>query len=429
MSFSSALKEQRTAIVSSARWLLFVIPLGILTGSACALFLWSLDRVTVLQTSHDWMLYLLPAAGAGVVWIYQVTGKNSDAGNNLIIDEIHQPGGGVPFRMAPLVLFGTLVTHLFGGSAGREGTAVQMGGSIAAGLGRFIPGLPAEQLRILLMAGVAAGFGGVFGTPVAGTVFALEVLTLGRMSYSALVPCFLASVISDQVCLAWGIEHTHYAVTTGTGDTAALLTTVKVQWILWSVVLGMVAGWVGTLFAEFTHRLKAFWASAIKWPLLRPVCGGLVVIGLTLLIGSRDYLGLGVSSANPEAVTIVSCFRPGGANHESWFLKLVLTAVTVSCGFKGGEVTPLFFIGAALGNSFASLLGLPVDVFAAIGLTAVFAGATNTPLACILLGIELFGGSLTINFAAACISAYSFSGHTGIYTSQRRNQSKHHGSE
>lgn len=429
MSFSSTLKEQRTAIVSSARWLLFVIPLGILTGSACALFLWSLDRVTALQTSHDWMLYLLPVAGAGVVWLYQVTGKNSEAGNNLIIDEIHQPGGGVPFRMAPLVLFGTLVTHLFGGSAGREGTAVQMGGSIAAGIGRVIPGLTAEQLRILLMAGIAAGFGGVFGTPVAGTVFALEVLAVGRMSYAALVPCFLASVISDQVCLAWGIEHTHYAVTTGSGDTAASLTTVKVQWILWSVVLGMVAGWVGTLFAEFTHRLKAFWASAIKWPLLRPVCGGLVVIGLTLLIGTRDYLGLGVSSANPEAVTIVSCFRPGGAHYESWFLKLVLTAVTVSCGFKGGEVTPLFFIGAALGNSFASLLGLPVDVFAAIGLTAVFAGATNTPLACILLGIELFGGSLTINFAAACIAAYSFSGHTGIYASQRRNQSKHHGSE
>lgn len=368
------------------------------------------------------MLYLLPVAGAGVAWCYHRWGRNSDAGNNLIIDEIHEPGGGVPVRMAPFVLIGTLVTHAFGGSAGREGTAVQMGGSIAAGLSRIIPGLSADHLRIFLMAGVAAGFGGVFGTPVAGTIFALEVLAIGRMSYRALVPCFLASVISDRVCLAWGIRHTVYSVTTQSGEA-------WLPWLGWALLLGILSGWVGTLFAEVTHRLKSLWARLSPRPEFRPVLGGLALIALTVVAGNRDYLGLGVTSPNPEAVTIVSCFQSGGADRWSWLLKLIFTAVTVSSGFKGGEVTPLFFIGAALGSAFADTLGLPADVFAAVGLTAVFAGATNTPLACTVLGIELFGGEHTLIFAAGCIMAYSFSGHAGIYTSQRRNHRKHHGSE
>ena len=181
--------------LATLKWLAILLPMAALVGSASAFFLWSLDALTRVRFEHPWLLYLLPIAGIAIAWMYHRFGGKSAEGNNLIIDEIHQPGGGVPRRMAPLVLIGTLGTHLFGGSAGREGTAVQMGGSIAAAFGRFFR-INAANLRLLLMAGVAAGFGSVFGTPVAGAIFALEVLVIGRLQYDALIPCFVASLVA-----------------------------------------------------------------------------------------------------------------------------------------------------------------------------------------------------------------------------------------
>lgn len=402
----------------SLRWLAVIVPMAMAIGSACAFFLWSLDRVTSLRFQHPWLLFLLPIAGLGVGCLYHYWGRSAEGGNNLIMDQIHRPGGGVPRRMAPLILFGTLVTHLFGGSAGREGTAVQMGGSIASAFCRLFH-LHAEKVRIALMAGIAAGFGAVFGTPLAGAVFALEVLMVGRMEYAALLPCFIAAVTGDWTCRAWGITHTHYHITYLATDLPPASYFHLDAWLLTKIVIASTAfGFASKLFAETSHRLSALFKRLIPYGPLRPVLGGLLIIGLFFLVGTSDYLGLGVSSPDPKAVTIVSFFQSGDIHYWSWFWKILFTTITLSSGFKGGEVTPLFFIGAALGNALAGVLGAPADLFAGLGFVAIFAGATNTPLACTLLGMELFGATHAIYIATACFLAYLFSGHSGIYLSQ-----------
>jgi H+/Cl- antiporter ClcA/PII-like signaling protein len=420
MPFRVSLREHAALSLYIVKWFVLAVPVGLVVGCACALFLWSLERATQARFEQPWLLYLLPVAGAGIGWLYWAFGRSVEAGNNLIVDEIHEPGGGVPLRMAPLVLVGTVVTHLFGGSAGREGTAVQMGGSLASGLTQALPFLNRSDVRAVLTTGVAAGFGGVFGTPVAGTIFALEVLTIGRMSYASILPCMIAAIVADWTCTAWGIGHEHYhiasVVQAGSGLNLAPLDAVLMTKV---VIAAILFGWTSLLFAEMVHGLHAGFKRLIAWPLLRPVIGGLMVIGMVGLLGTRDYLGLGVKSPDPDAVTIMSCFRAGGADPWSWLWKLIFTAVTLSSGFKGGEVTPLFFIGAALGNTLAVLLGAPVDLLAAIGFVCVFAGATNTPIACTIMAIELFGGEFTVYFAMACLVSYLFSGHSGIYLSQR----------
>jgi H+/Cl- antiporter ClcA/PII-like signaling protein len=406
------------------RWVLLAAPIGAAVGSACAFFLWALGSVTELRFREPWLLLLLPVGGVLVGALYRWVGKQAEGGNNLIMDEIHEPGAGVPARMGPLVLLGTIVTHLFGGSAGREGTALQLGGSIASAyarlLGRlgFAVKLRAEDTRTLLMAGVAAGFGGVFGTPLTGAIFALEVLAIGRMSYESVVPCLIASVVADWACGAWGIEHTQYRVASllaGSGEAW------HIDWLLLAkVALASTAfGLASVVFAELTHGLGRLFKRAIPWPVVRPMLGGVLVIGLAYLLGTRDYLGLGVTSPDPDAVTVLSSFTAGGAHPWSWWWKLLFTALTLSAGFKGGEVTPLFFIGAALGNTLGTLLGAPVDLFAALGFVAVFAGATNTPLACTIMGVELFGPQHVVYVAVACFLSYILSGHSGIYLSQR----------
>ncbi len=415
--FSNWRKQTNAAL----KWAALVIPMAMAVGSACAFFLWSLDAVTGLRFQNPWLLYLLPVAGVAVGLVYHRWGKSAEGGSNLIMDEIHQPGAGVPRRLAPLVLFGTLVTHLFGGSAGREGTAVQMGGSLAGGFARLLKLAPSD-VRVLLMAGVAAGFGAVFGTPVAGAVFAIEVLTIGRMHYGALLPCFLASVTADWTCHAWGIGHTQYAIGFGGAFKIDALVLAKV------VVAAGAFGIVAALFSELSHTLHGWFKRLVPSAPLRPLLGGVLVIGLTLLLGTRDYLGLGVTNPDPKAVSIVSFFTSPEIHPWAWWWKILFTAVTLGSGFKGGEVTPLFFIGAALGNALAGLMGAPTDLFAALGFVAVFAGATKTPLACTVLGIELFGGEHAVYLATACFIAYRCSGCSGIYLSQRVAQPGNDGS-
>jgi H+/Cl- antiporter ClcA len=398
-----------------AKWSVLVIPAAMLAGSASALFLWALERVTVARWDHPWLLYLLPVGGVGIGFLYHGFGREAERGNNLILEEIHQPGGGVPGRMAPLVLIGTLGTHLFGGSAGREGTALQMGGSLAATYGRLFR-IKVENRRVLLMAGVAAGFGSVFGTPLTGAVFALEVLVAGRMQYDALIPVLVASVVGDATCTAWGIHHTIYHI--AFAGSAARFAALTPRWLAAAVAGGIAFGLVGRFFAELTHALHQSFSRIVPYAPLRPALGAAIVILLTWGVGTRDFLGLGVTSPDPHGVSILSAFTPGGAHPFSWGWKLMFTAVTLASGFKGGEVTPLFFIGATLGHVLGGLFGVPVDLFAGLGFIAVFAGAANTPLACTLMGVELFGAAHLVYYAIACFLAYYFSGHSSIYRSQ-----------
>lgn len=397
-----------------ARWAMLVTPMAAAVGSACALFLWALDQATRLRFQYPWLLFGLPLAGAAIGLLYHWKGRSAEGGNNLIIEQIHEPGAGAPLRMAPLILVSTVVTHLFGGSAGREGTAVQLGGSLASSVGRMFRLGPAD-VRVMLMAGIAAGFGAVFGTPVAGAVFALEVLAVGRIQYVALAPCLAAALIGDWTCHAWGIHHTLYHI----APLAAGTFHVEPMLLAKVSIVGVASGLVGMLFAEANHSLSALFKAVIPFAPARPLAGGLIIIGLVYLFGARDYLGLGVWSPEPGAVTISSLFDGAHIHAWSWALKMLFTVVTLSAGFKGGEVTPLFFIGAALGNALSGLLGAPTDLMAGVGFVAVFAAASNTPLACTLMGVELFGADHTAYVAVGCWIAYLCSGHGGIYLSQR----------
>lgn len=384
------------------KWTLLGAWVGLLSGCASAFFLWSLALVTSLREQHPASLWLLPLGGMGVGLLYHRFGKSVEAGNNLLLERIHDPKEVIPFRMAPLVLMGTLATHLFGGSAGREGTAVQMGGALADLISTPLR-RSAHDRRLLLMAGISGGFGSVFGTPLAGAVFGMEALTVGRVSYEGLLPCFIASVTGDLVCRAWHIHHSLYPL-------IALPKLTLLGWV-WIVLLGALSGGTARAFSEATHTVARF-ARRIPTPWLRPLAGGIVIIALTYAVGTRDYLGLSLP-------LIARSFTPQGVAGWAFALKIVFTAVTLGTGFKGGEVTPLFCIGATLGAAMAQLVGQPPTLFAALGFVAVFAGAANTPLACVLMGMELFGGAIGVPLFAVCLLSYALSGHKGIYSAQR----------
>src|SRR6201996_559940 len=403
---------------SLIKWIGIVVPMAAVVGSLCALFLWALDKATEARFDFPWLVCGMPIAGFLMVMAYQQFGRSAEGGNNLIVEQIHEPGGGVPLRMAPFILITTVLTHLVGGSAGRGGTAVQLGGSIAASFGQAL-NLSHADVRIALMAGVAAGFGAVFGTPIAGAVFALEVLTIGRMQYEALLPCLMAAIAGDWSCHAWGIEHAHYAINYLANATDATGFHLNAQLLLKVIVAGVLFGLAARMFSEFSHLVTAAFKAVCPYAPLRPVIASAILIGLVFVLGTRQYLGLGVWSPNPADATIAGFFLPGRVDHWSWLWKTVFTVVTLSSGFKGGEVTPLFFIGAALGNALAALFGAPSDLFAGLGFVAVFAGATNTPLACMIMGIELFGSLHAVYLAVACFVAYLCSGHSSIYMAQR----------
>jgi len=383
------------------RWSFIGLVLGIAIGSASAGFLISLDWVTAYRENHLWIILFLPVGGLLVGLLYHYYGKGADAGNNLLIDTIHQPAKQIPFRMAPLVYVGTMVTHLFGGSAGREGTALQMAGAIADQLS--IPLKLSEwDRKTLIIAAVAGGFGSVFGTPLVGAIFGLEFFLLGQIRYHAIFPALITAIIADGVTRLWEADHTHYFI-----DTIPDLT---LKTLFYAIIVGLLCGWCAAIFSKAMHKTSEIFEKNVAFPPLRPFVGGIMVILIVWGLGTTKYIGLGIP-------TIVESSNAPTAPYD-FIIKIILTILTLAAGFKGGEVTPLFFIGATLGSTLSYFIPIPTALLAGMGFVAVFAGATNTPIACTIMAIELFGVECGLYVAIACVVSFLASGHNGIYKNQ-----------
>lgn len=380
------------------QWLGLGLMVAMLSGSAAALFLAGLDWLTAWRQAETRLLYGLPLAGWLVGWLYQRFGGLAVGGNKQLLDEFHVRKGGIPLVMAPLVLLGTWLTHAFGGSAGREGTAVQMGASLAQSMGKRL-GFARRQQRALLLIGMAGGFGAVFGTPLAGAVFAIEVLGKGQQRYRHLLPALLTAWAAHGVCMAWGTQHTPY---------------VSLSSFVWSPAqLGALCiaafsfGLTARLFTGMGHFMGlqlARWFPALP---TRAFVGGLVLTLVFAFTQNDRYIGLGVG-------VILEAFEQPLPWYDA-FAKMGYTTFTLGAGFKGGEVTPLFFTGATLGSSLSAWLCLSTPWLAGLGLVAVFAGATHTPLACAIMAAELFGWQALLPAFVTCLLAVAVSGKQGIY--------------
>ena len=408
--FFIALKNKHTSIplsISFIKWISIGTIVGIFVGAASAIFLHSLEAVTNYRLENSYLLFLLPLGGAFVSFLYSKYGKNSSKGNNLIIEKINDSSASLPLVMAPLVFIGTIITHLFGGSAGREGTGVQIGASIAENIGKVLK-LDKTDMRIILMVGISSGFASVFGTPLAGTVFGLEIAAFGVMSYEALLPCFTASIVGNLVTIALGIHHSTYTIS----GIPELNPTVIIKIIFAAILFGFIS----KIFSELTHRIKIFFTNRISNASIKSFVGGLIIIFLVYIFNTRDFLGL--------SLPLITNSFTGNVDPFTFLWKMLFTSLTLGTGFQGGEVTPLFIIGSTLGNSLSSLLNLSPSFLAALGLIGVFVGATNSPISSFILGIELFGSEAIIYIFMTCVISYIFSGHSGIYPSQKIGRSK-----
>lgn len=395
------LKEPLGRAHHVARWVALSCVVGVLSGLLSAAFIESLDWATNARSSNDWLLYTLPIAGLFVGCSYHYLGKGLERGSNLIIEEIHQHRTWIPLRLTPLIFGASVVSHLSGASVGREGAALQLSAGVTDPLSKTLK-LNSADRSLMLIAAIAGGFGSVFGVPVTGAVFALEVQRVGRVRYEAFVPAFVASFVGDAIVRSVGTEHVHFP---------------RVQNFEWApslaaqvVGLGLISGLVALLFVRITLFIKNTMKKYVAWYPARPLIGGVVIALIILIMGWREYSGVSV----PLAIEAMN-----GSTEGQWSIKLGLTALSLGTGFVGGEVIPLFVIGALVGAMFANILGVNIALFAIVGSVAVLAGAANTPIACALLGVELFGGQGVVLFAAVCAAAYATSGHTGIYHSQK----------
>ncbi|POY35920.1 chloride channel protein [Flavobacterium alvei] len=391
----------KNTILLSFKWIFICVLIGIFSGSASAFFLVSLEWVTQFREHNNWIIWLLPVGGLYIGWLYYKYGTTVVKGNNLLLEEYENPQKTIPFRMAPMVLISTLITHLFGGSAGREGTAVQMSGAIADQFTTYFK-LDNSDRRTLIILGISAGFASVFGTPLAGAIFALEVLYFSKINLKSSVLSFVVAYIAYFTVEILQVKHTHYSIPE--------VPEISVNVIWYSIAVGIVFGLAAMIFSRTTHFWGRLFAKTIEYAPLRPFVGGLILVIAIYLMGTTKFIGLGIPS-------IVESFSTANTPYD-FLLKILFTGFTLGAGFKGGEVTPLFFVGATLGSALSVVVPLPIALLAGMGFVAVFSGATHTPIACTVMGMELFGIESGVFIGIACLVAYFASGSVGIYHSQ-----------
>ena len=383
--------------VTLLKWMVLGGVIGLVGGIIGSLFHIGVDTATQARLAHPWVLYLMPVGGLAIVGLYRLT-KTEGKGTNDIIASVHF-GEQVPGLLVPVIFVSTVITHLCGGSAGREGAALQIGGGIGYQAGRLLR-LGEKDLPLATLCGMSGVFAALFGTPLTATVFALEVISVGVLYYAGLVPCLTAALTGYLVSVLMGVPPTRFTVT---------VPGLEVRTMLLVMVLALLCAVVSILFCRGLHGVEHLLKRTLKNPYLRVAVGAVVLIGLTLLTNG-DYNGAGME--------VISRAIAGQADPWAWVWKLLFTAITIGCGFKGGEVVPSFFVGAAFGCVAAGWLGLPAGFGAAMGLVSVFCGAVNCPLASIILSVELFGSGDLLYFAMACSISYLISGYCGLYSSQ-----------
>ncbi|MEO8534806.1 MAG: voltage-gated chloride channel family protein [Flavobacterium sp.] len=391
----------KTILLTSFKWIVICLLTGLFSGSASAFFLVSLEWATQFRIHHDWIIWLLPIGGLFVGLSYHYWGESVVKGNNLLLEEYESPKKIIPLKMVPLVLSGTLLTHLFGGSAGREGTAVQMGGAIADQFTKLFK-LDNSERKILIILGISAGFASVFGTPLAGAIFALEVVYFSKINLKSIFLSFLVAYSAYFTVEFWQVKHTHYSIPN--------VPEINLTNLFYTILISILFGVAALLFSRSTHFWSSIFSKTIKYPPLRPFVGGIILAIAISGFGFTKFSGLGV----PVIVDSFSTVNPW----YDFLLKILFTGFTLGAGFKGGEVTPLFFVGATLGSALSLVVPMPIALLAGMGFVAVFSGATHTPIACTIMGIELFGIAPGLFIAIACIIAYFSSGSVGIYKSQ-----------
>jgi len=403
------MKKINTYLLFILKWLFITILTAVLVGSTTAWFLIALDFVTIWRTDQIWIVNFLPLLGLGIGFAYHYFGTEAEKGSDLILEKYQaaetvsssntsiKP---ISILMAPLVFISSLLTHLGGGSAGREGTAVQMGGAIADQFTTLFKLSSAERKTILIM-GVSAGFAAVFGTPFAAAIFALEIMSFKKIKFENIIPSFLAAFGAHYICLAWQVKHTVYSID--------IIPSITISSLSWTMLAGIIFGLAAFLFTYTGKIFKGLFAK-IEFAPMRPFIGGIILALFIILANSTKYIGLGIPS-------ITDAFNTHAGNFD-FVVKLLLTSLTLSAGFKGGEVTPLFFIGATLGNILIWFIPLPMALLAGMGFVAVFAGATHCVVASIIMGMELFGMQAGIYVGLASLAAYFTSGINGIYNAQ-----------
>lgn len=388
------------------RWIVIAIVLGAVGGAIGSIFHHCIDEVTLLRGEFPWLLYLLPIAGLIIVFIYRKAGFEKDPGTNLVLTSTHTKET-VPLRMLPLIFVSTILTHLTGGSAGREGAALQVGGSLGSALGKLLK-FKWEDINITILCGMSAVFSAMFGTPIAAAVFSMEVAMVGAIQYAALVPCIVSAVVAKYVAGLMGSKVTIYAVTLDVPITPAL--------IFQTIVLGILCGILSMVFCSMMHKMSHILAKWMPDPYIRVFIGGCMIVALTLMLGNRDYNGAGTHMIEQSFTGQVVWY--------AFLIKMLFTAITIGSGYKGGEIVPTLFIGATFGCVIGPVLGLQSSLAAAVAMIATFCGVVNAPLASIFLGVEMFGTGDIVLFAIVCAISYVCSGYYSLYSSQTIIQDK-----
>lgn len=394
--------------LSVVSWTIMSLFVGVVVGAFASAFGLSMKYVIHTREMHPWIIYFLPIGAVLITFIYKLILKTKDSGTNTVIAAI-QSDENLPVRLAPLIFIATCITHFIGGSAGREGAALQMGGAIGNGIGRALK-LNKTDKKTMIMCGMSAAFSALFGTPMAAAIFSMEVISVGIMHYAALVPCVISSLVARSVANYMGLNAEEYLI--------PIIPKFGVKNAVLICIFAIICGFVSVIFCMSLHKYEEFLSSKLKNPYVKAIIGGTSVLILTLLVGSQKYNSTG-------SAIIASCFTGATIGLEVFLLKIIFTTLTLSCGYKGGEIVPTLFIGATLGAAIAPFLGLPAPLLAAVGMGALFCGVTNCPISSLLICFELFGYEPMPYFLLAVAFAYWVSGYTGLYKAQKIVYSKY----